>query len=243
MTTTTHQTSTRQSTVHVVLVPGFWLGGWAWDDVLPGLTAAGLTPHAVTLPGMLGGADRPVVTLDDHVHAVVDLVDSLEGEVVLVGHSGGGVVVHSVVDRRPDRVRRAVYVDSGPMRDGVVLEPGATQDIVLPSWSDLEAAESSTDGLDDDARAQFERRAVPQPAGVASAPIRLTDERRLSVPITLICTSFPSEVVQQLVAAGNLPSETPAIADVEYVDLPTGPWPMFSRPADLAAAIAAAARR
>lgn len=241
MTPTTQQTST--STVHVVLVPGFWLGGWAWDRVVPGLEAAGLRPHAVTLPGMDAGADRAGITLDDHVQAVVDLVDSLDGDVVLVGHSGGAVVVHSVVDRRPDRVRRAVYVDSGPMRDGVALEPDATQDVALPGWAELEAADTSTEGLDDAARAMVERRAVPQPVGVASAPIRLTDERRLGVPVTLICTSLSSELVQQLVAAGHLPAETAAMADVEYVDLPTGHWPMFSRPDELSAAIAAAARR
>ena len=41
---------------HVVLVPGFWLGAWAWDDVVPHLETAGLVPHAMTLPGLEPGA-------------------------------------------------------------------------------------------------------------------------------------------------------------------------------------------
>src|SRR5665647_1640777 len=109
--TTTHT----PATTHVVLVPGFWLGAWAWDDVVPVLRDAGLTPHAVTLPGLESpGEDRSAVTLDDHVAAVRDLVDGLAGDVVLVGHSGGGAVVQMVTDQRPERVRRVVYVDSGP---------------------------------------------------------------------------------------------------------------------------------
>ncbi|WP_029663346.1 alpha/beta fold hydrolase [Cellulomonas sp. KRMCY2] len=254
-------TSHASHTVHVVLVPGFWLGGWAWDDVLPGLRDAGLVPHAVTLPGLDSvDDDRTRITLDDHLGAVLDVVDGLDAlddDVVLVGHSGGGLVVHGVVDRRPGRIRRVVYVDSGPMRDGVVLRPeppaeAASEpdvpgeraaDVPLPSWEALEAEGSSLAGLDDAALARFRERAVPHPTGVAATPLHLADARRLSVPVTLICTSMPSTLIRELVAAGQLPAELPDMTDVEYVDLPTGHWPMFSRPVDLAHAIAEAALR
>src|SRR5665648_793194 len=128
--TTTHT----PATTHVVLVPGFWLGAWAWDDVVPVLREAGLTPHAVTLPGLESpGDDRSAVTLDDHVTAMRDLIDGLTGDVVLVGHSGGGAVVQMVTDQRPERVRRVVYVDSGPVLDGVaVARVGALLVVVHP---------------------------------------------------------------------------------------------------------------
>jgi len=239
--TTTHT----PATTHVVLVPGFWLGAWAWDDVVPVLREAGLTPHAVTLPGLESpGDDRSAVTLDDHVTAMRDLIDGLTGDVVLVGHSGGGAVVQMVTDQRPERVRRVVYVDSGPVLDGVALHTGdPSADLPLPSWPELEAQGSSLDGLDDSALARFRERAVPQPGGVATAPVRVADERRLAVPTTVICTSLPSAVLQELIAAGRMPAELPGYADVTYVDLPTGHWPMLSVPADLGAAIAAAATR
>lgn len=235
-------------TTHVVLVAGYWLGAWAWDDVLPRLHDAGLTPHPVTLPG-LGAPGTPEepragLTLDDHVAAVRALVDGLDGDVVLVAHSGGSVPVQMVVDQRPDRVRRVVYVDSGPLRDGLALrdgDPGA--DVPLPTWAELEAEGSSLEGVDDGARDTFRARAVPQPGGVATAPLRVTDARRFEVPVTEICTSLPSGLLRELIASGQIPSELESYADVEYVDLPTGHWPMFSRPADLADAIAAAARR
>lgn len=234
----------RAGTVHVVLVPGFWLGAWAWDRVVPGLRDAGLEPHAVTLPGLeSAGSDRAGITLEDHVTAVADLVRSLDGDVVLVGHSGGGMVVQHVVDRLPDRVRRAVYVDSGPMREGAAIAPDATgADHPIPSWDELAAQGSSAEGLDDALRDEVARRAVPHPAGVASTPAHASDPRRHDVPVTVICSSLTSELIQQLIAAGQMPAELPDARDVTYVDLPTGHWPMLSRPDDLAAAIAAAAR-
>ena len=239
--------ATTSSPRHVVLVPGFWLGGWAWDDVAPRLALAGLVPHPVTLPGLAGPDDRrDGIVLEDHVRTVTDLVDSLDGDVVLVGHSGGAVVVQSVVDRRPDRVRRVVYVDSGPMVDGLVLFPGLPDGVVevaFPSDDELTAQQLSTDGLDGAALAELRRRSVPHPAGVMGAPVQLTDERRLRVPVTAICTSLPSAVLQQLTEAGQIPSEMPRYEDVETVDLPTGHWPMLSRPTDLADALVEAARR
>lgn len=233
---------TGSPTVHAVLVPGYWLGAWAWRAVEPGLHAAAITTHAVTLPGLDGGPTAGL-TLDDHIGAVAALVDGLDGDVVLVGHSGGGAVVQGVVDRRPDRIRRVVYVDSGPLRDGVSLRPDATADIALPSWDELAAQGASIDGIDDAGLARFRERAVPHPGGVARSPVVVRDPRRLAVPASVICTSLPSAVLTGLIASGQMPSELPDVHDVRYVDLPTGHWPMFSRPGDLARVIAAEVTR
>src|SRR4051794_32846852 len=106
----------------IILIPGFWLDGSSWDEVVPTLEEAGHRTHPLTLPGMESrDADRSAITLRDHVDAVVAAIDSLDpadGGVVLVGHSGGGAIAHAAVDARPDRVARVVYVDSGPLGDG-----------------------------------------------------------------------------------------------------------------------------
>lgn len=231
--------------VHVVLVPGFWLGAWAWDAVVPHLRDAGVVPHAVTLPG-LGSVDddRSGLTLDDHVDAVRALVDGLDGDVVLVGHSGAGAVVQHVVDAVPDRLRRVVYVDTGPLRPGAALDPDAAgTDVPVPSWETVEAEGTGVDGLDADVRAEFTRRAVPHPGGVAATPAHPGDPRRLAVPTTVVCTSIPAATLHELVAAGHIPAELPDLEDVTYVDLPTSHWPMFSRPQDLARVLVDAALR
>ncbi|WP_265520136.1 alpha/beta fold hydrolase [Oerskovia flava] len=246
--TSQQSTSSHPAPVHVVLVPGFWLGAWAWDDVVPHLRAAGLVPHAVTLPGLDPAAsahDRAGVTRDDHVDAVADLVAGLDGDVVLVGHSGGGPVVQQVVDRDPTRVRRLVYVDTGPLVDGAALRPALPADadeLPLPSWGELADEGSSTDGLDDAQLARFRERAVPTPGPVARGPVRVSDPARLAVPTTAICTSLPSAVLAELANPGPpLHTEIGELTDLTYVDLPTGHWPMFSRPAELAGVIADAA--
>lgn len=219
--------------MHAVLVPGFWLGGWAWQDVEPPLQAAGITTHAVTLPG-LDGQRTDGVTLDDHIDSVASLIEGLNGEIVLVGHSGGAAVVQGVIDRRPDRVRRVVYVDSGPLLDGVALMPNAASDVALPTWDELAEQHNSVEGIDDAGLARFRQLAVDEPAGVARSTIRVTNDQRHEVPVSVICTSLSSEALTQMIESGAMPSELGSVRDVRYVDLPTGHWPMFSRPTDLA---------
>ncbi|MDM7854892.1 alpha/beta fold hydrolase [Cellulomonas alba] len=233
--------------VHVVLVPGFWLGGWAWDDVVGPLRDAGLVPHPVTLPGMTDDApDRATVTREDQVEAVRALAAGLDGPVVLVGHSGGGALVGEVVDRDPGRYARVVYLDSGPLVDGAALNPplppGVT-DIPLPAWEELEAQGSSLAGLDDGALTRFRERAVPQPGLVATGVARMADPGRFAVPVTAVCTSISAEQLMAL-ASHDAPFHTELLdyPDLTFVDLPTGHWAMFSRPAELAAALVQACR-
>jgi len=233
--------------VHVVLVPGFWLGGWAWDDVVPALQQAGLDPHPVTLPGMGSASeDRRDITLADHVTAVRALVERLEGKVVLVGHSGGAEVVSAVVDVIPERISAVVYVDAFPLPAGMAVLPDLPPDqieVPLPTWEQLESDyEASLEGIDEEGLQRFRERAVPTPARVASAPSQVGNEARRRVPVTVISTGAPAAVLRSAAEGGEAWAAELAALEVQYVDMPTGHWPMFSRPTDLAEAIKLAAR-
>lgn len=235
----------RKTAINLVLVPGFWIGGWAWDDVLQPLRDAGLVPHPVTLPGLDGRSESAIgaVTREDTVSAVSDLVAGLDGEIVLVGHSGGGPVIQQVADRDPARIRRLVFVDAGPLLDGSRLAaPTDDASIPLPSWEELAEQGSSIEGISADGLARFRERAVAQPTRVASAPVRVNNPARLAIPTTAICTSIPSTALRELAAPGGPLNAELLDYDVTWVDLPTGHWPMFSRPVELAAALATAAR-
>lgn len=227
----------------IVLIPGLWLDGSSWDEVVPVLQQAGHRTHALTLPGMESKeADRSKITLRDHVDAVVAVIDSFDpadGKVVLVGHSGGGAIAHAAADARPDRIARVVYVDSGPIGEGGVINaefPAETGEVPLPDWSLFD--EEDLRDLDDELRTAFRERAIPSPARVARDPQRLFDERRYDVPVTVIACEFPTAMLRQWMEQGSpFTRELAKIRDIDYVDLPTGHWPQFTRPKDLGRAI------
>lgn len=229
----------------IVLVPGFWLGAWAWDEVADRLRRGGHDVTAITLPGLEPDhVDPGGVTLADHVAAIVDAVEQAAAPVVLAVHSGAGVPAYEVTDRVPERIARAVYVDSAPATGP--LDADFEGDVwPLPTWQELEDDGSSLEGLTDHQLERFRDRAVPEPAAALTQGPTLADARRLDVPTTVICTAFTSEQVQAAVAEGwAWLGGLAELRDVDWVDLPTSHWPMWSRPddlADLLADIAAAA--
>ncbi|HET6795367.1 MAG TPA: alpha/beta hydrolase [Acidimicrobiales bacterium] len=221
----------------VILVPGFWLDGSSWDGVVPSLEAAGHTVRALTLPGLESArADHRTIRLRDHVDAVVAAVDEAGGTVVLVGHSGGGPIANGALDARPGRVARIIYVDSFPAAHGRPINDEMTEvdgGIPLPAWEEL--PEEDLRDLDDELRRAFRARAVPEPARVACDPQVLTDERRHDVPATVIACEFTEDQLRGWMASGSpAMAELAAVRDLEVVELPTGHWPQFTRPGDLA---------
>jgi uncharacterized damage-inducible protein DinB len=185
--------------------------------------------------------DRSGISLRDHVDAVVAAIDAVPGDekVVLVGHSAAAGIAHAALDARPDRVARAIYIGGFPAgRGDTVAGAFATEngEMPLPEWSQF--AEEDLRDLDDEALAAFRERAIPSPANLSRDFQQLRDERRYDVPVTVIATEFSSADLQSWIEAGE-PSlqELAAIRDVQYVDLPTGHWPQFTRPEDLGRAI------
>ncbi len=107
-----------------VLVHGAWHGGWCWKRVAPALRAAG---HDVYTPTLTGLGERahlanPSIGLETHVQDIVNVLNYEElREVILVGHSYGGLVITGVADRQPDRLAHLVYLDAFVPRPGQSL--------------------------------------------------------------------------------------------------------------------------
>lgn len=229
----------------IILIPGHWLGAWAWDEVVEHLTAADRRAVPMTLPG-LDEADpgRASRTLDDQAAAIEQALAAESGPAVIVAHSGANAPVSLVLDRHPELVRRVIWVDSGPVASGSVFAPDLPEDLEalpLPPFEAL-GEQASLEGLSADVLARFRDRAVPEPGAVLRQPVELDNEARLQVPTTLVCCSIPSAQVMALAEAGHpMFSEVAGLENPELVDLPTGHWPMWSRPAELARVLAAAA--
>ncbi|MGZ6267420.1 MAG: alpha/beta fold hydrolase [Candidatus Limnocylindrales bacterium] len=219
----------------IVLVPGFWLGAWAWDEVAAQLRAAGHEVAALTLPGLeSAGTDRSSITLSDHIDAICEAVRAAGRPVVLAVHSGTGFAGYAASDRIPELIAAMVYVDSAP-GIGAMNPDFAGDEMPLPPPEELRK-EENLDGLSDEQLETFRRRAVPEPGVVLRESVALTNERRGEVPSTLICTGFTSDQVKAFHkehAPGWLAGLS-ELRDVTWVDLPTSHWPMWSRPQELA---------
>ncbi len=108
-----------------VIVHGAWGGAWAWSRfVVPLLRQAGQEVHAVTLTGLGERAHlaSPAVGLETHITDVCNVLfyEDLR-DVVLVGHSYGGMVITGVADRVPERLAQLVYLDAFVPSDGECL--------------------------------------------------------------------------------------------------------------------------
>ena len=240
--------TTTRTSPSIVLVPGHWLGAWAWDEVAADLRSRGHNVTAVTLPGLdPDDPHRGSTTLAqqaDDLRSAVHAAAACGSSVVLVAHSGAGSPTSVLLDRDPTSVARIVYVDSGPSADGSAFDaslPSEQEEVPLPPFEQLRE-NASIDGLSEKDLERFRERAVPEPGSVIRETVRLKNDSRRDVPATIIACSFPCEVMMQMAHEGHpMMAEVATLRDLELVDLPTGHWPMWSRPADLAAAIATAA--
>jgi pimeloyl-ACP methyl ester carboxylesterase len=224
-------------TAPIVLVPGFWLGAWAWDEVVSVLRADGHEVTALTLPGRESpDADRSAIGLSDHVDAICEAVTAAGRPVVLAVHSGSGAAGYAASDRIPHGIAAMVYVDSGPATGALDPDFDGVEK-PLPSPEEL-AAEENLDGLGDEQLETFRQRAVPEPGGVLREAPQLTNDARLDVPTTAICTGYTSEQYKAAVKEGYawLGGFT-ELRNITWVDLPTSHWPMWSRPQELAEVI------
>lgn len=232
-----------------VLVPGFWLGAWAWRSVADELRGHGHDVHPLSLTGLGERAHlaRPDTDLDTHVTDVVNLVHYADlHDVVLVGHSyAGSVVIPSVADRIPERISKLVFIDAGPLPDGMasadflpadqraqhveqVRTAGHGWQLPPPPWAQPAAGIDLTDAALD----ELTRLSAPQPWATATTPVHLTGAWE-KVPRLHVLCSFPIAQVRARAAE-------PAFAhmsgdDWDYRELPSWHWPMVNRATELAA--------
>jgi len=226
-----------------VMVPGAWLGSWAWSDVVPELRAAGHGAHPLTLSGL---ADRQSLPAGQQTH-VQDIVDEIEHhdlrDVVLVGHSYSGIPVGQAAERIGDRLTRVVFVDSNVPADGESFASAWWQGTaaLIASieenggfWMPLTAPDYAGQDLTDEQIERIVSGSTPHPRASLTEPAALT--RPLTdLPATyikcLLDGDQPSDDVAKLLTSEHW----------QLVTMNTGHWPMFSQPRELARILLATA--
>lgn len=223
----------------IVLVAGLWLDGSAWDAVAPALEALGHRPVPLTLPGQGDGTRS--ATLDEQVAAVLAAVDASQGKALVVGHSAACTLAWLAADARPDKVAKTALIGGFPSSDGQPYFGGfEIEDGVLPfpGWGPFEGPDSAD--LDEDTKRGIAAAAIPVPEGVIKGIVHLTDERRFDVPVVIVCPEFTPAQAREWIGAGDVP-ELARAKHLEFADIDSGHWPMFSKPDELAGLLAAAA--
>jgi pimeloyl-ACP methyl ester carboxylesterase len=223
----------------LILVAGLWLDGSAWDAVVPALRALGHQAVPLSLPGL--GAPPAAATLADQHAAVLAGVDAAADNVMVVGHSAACTLAWMAADARPDKVARVAMIGGFPSGDGEAYADFFEMvDGVMPfpGWGPFDGPDSAD--LDDQQRRRIADAAIPVPEGVAKGVVRLHDQRRFDVPVTLICPEFSPAQAREWIDGGEVPELSKA-RHVDYVDIDSGHWPMFTRPAELAGLLAEAA--
>jgi pimeloyl-ACP methyl ester carboxylesterase len=225
----------------IVLVHGAWAGAWAWQRVLAPLRAAGHAAHSLTLSGCgerRHGLRRDI-TLQTHISDVLGLVEAEElRDVVLVGHSYGGLVITGAADallaRDRGLLRQLVYVDAMVPLPGECWSSRHTDEVRASRSAAIRASglnalpppDPAGFGLAAADRDWLLRRQGPHPANAYLEPLHFSAERVAGVPrafIDCVAPAYPTIApIRQRVRA--MPGFT-------VVEMQTGHYPQIQAPA------------
>jgi pimeloyl-ACP methyl ester carboxylesterase len=226
-----------------ILIHGSWHSAWNWHKVVPLLEKAGHRAIAIDLPGM--GRDKtPIqeVTLQKSVEKICELIDSIKGKVILVGHSKNGIMISQVAEYRPDRIEKLVYLAAYLIPNGKTQREYSMQDtegVLKPYVIMHDKLQATTlqpeiykEGLyadcDDDITELAKVLLSHEPVQSAITPLQLTEENFGSIPRVYIeCTA--DKAVTPFIQH-KMYTEMPC---EKVYSLPTSHSPFFSKPKEL----------
>ena len=229
----------------LVLVPGAWLGAWAWKSVTPLLDQAGHACFPVTLTGM--GERVHLATKDVGMEtAIQDVLNVIRyndlDDLVLVGHSFAGKVVAAVADRAHEAVRKVVYLDA--FRPERVATPQGSFDPAREFGPPpaggfaIPLTEETIERIGPDVRGPQREwmmsKATPWPIKLGTDPITLSKHYDRVQEAYIFCT-LSGDPVEEIIAGKWGKLEGP------HMTIEAGHWPMVTRPAELAQQLASLA--
>jgi pimeloyl-ACP methyl ester carboxylesterase len=112
-----------------ILIHGSWHSSWNWHKVIPIIENKGHKAIAIDLPGM--GRDKtPIneVKFSSTVQKICDLIDGIEGKVILLGHSKNGILISQVAEYRPNKIEKLIYLAAYLIPNGKTQREYSAQD-------------------------------------------------------------------------------------------------------------------
>lgn len=236
---------TRPSPRDFVLVHGAWHGGWCWDLVREQIKAAGHRVHTPTLPGLGERADElnAATGLADHIAEVVDYIAAHDlSDIVLAGHSYGGMVITGVADVLKPRIAHVLYLDAALPGDGQSMisygtsrprdEIAATEAALRSLAPDGVAMAAFTPELlgipaDHPLHDEVAARLTPHPLKTWFDPIRLTNGGPIGLPRTYVHCTAPVMAQTQFPAIARMAQNDPGWL---YAEIATGHEAMLTAP-------------
>jgi pimeloyl-ACP methyl ester carboxylesterase len=220
-----------------VLVHGSCHGGWCWKKVTPLLSN---TSHEVYIPTLTGLGERSHLVsrdigLDTHILDIIQVIEYENlNEVMLVGHSYGGLVIGGVAEKVPERIRRLIYLDAYIPQDNKCafdIIPGLEaiykkralkeqgREWLVASYTPEEFGVTNPDDIK-----WMNPRLSPMPWHTHDQPLRITNPKARKIPKSYICcTEFGNAQFKA--------QESPA--DWNYHELMKGHDVMITAPKEL----------
>ena len=245
----TMRSAARRPSQTFVLVHGACHGGWCWRDVADTLRAS---CHRVFTPTCTGSGERAhlisrEITLDTCTQDIAGVIEAEElREVVLVGHSFGGLPVSGVADIMPDRIRHLVFLDALLAQPGKSAFDGLPPEIVAARRKTAEetsgglsfpAPPPSAFGVTGEADAAWvRRRLTPQPLGTYTSPLNIRNPPGNGLPRTYIACTSPAYP-----ALDGIKMWVRKQRGWRWAEIATGHDAMVTAPDELAGMLAAAA--
>lgn len=178
-------------------------------------------------------AHRHDVSMTDQIDAVVAWLDESSEPAILVGHSAGGNIAYGAADQRPDIIQHLILVDTVPPANGQIVNDSLPQvDGIIPFPGIDFFSEEDTRDLHGEAATALAAAVYPESARCAVEPLTLSNPQRLTIPATLIACEFSAEQYWEWSE-----NDDDIIEDISVIELPTGHWPQFTKPRQLAIAI------
>ena len=184
-----------------VLVHGAWIGGFCWRPNAQALRKAG---HEVYTPTMTGLGERihlmnPSINLDTHITDVVNVIKYEElSDVVLVGHSYGGMVITGVADALPNKITSLVYLDAFMPENGQslvsLIPPGAPPPAPASEYT-LAPLPGAAFGANREVAAYVDAHTTPHPTACFTQAIKLTSGTDRVKKKTYIYCNVPAPTV------------------------------------------------